>query len=169
LIERVQLIDDWDTAKAVWYRKTARGSFSEFHYDKKLSATASKCYLVEITGYGYIGFIASCRRRGRFGSDPRPMWYAHKTAIRLPNDDPDYLRLWALVADEQARMNIALGRRFVCMAPIDHAAYRDLPNSGWEPAAQDKQHMKDGYRSHRYVGAAKAMAASAGLESIWHS
>jgi hypothetical protein len=76
---------------------------------------------------------------------------AHKTAIKLPRTHPDYYRLWALIADYQAQMHFDRGHLFVTMAPMDHAAYRDLPNSGWEPASKDRRYMKDGYRSHRYV------------------
>ncbi len=142
---------------AVWKRKTGRGSFSEFHYDKELRQKACECHVVHVEDYGWIGFIASFRRRGHF-YDPqnREMWTAHKTAIKLPRTHPDYYRLWALIADYQARMHLDRGHLFVTKAPADHSVYRDLPNSGWEPSTTDNRAKKYGYRSHRFVGAAMA-------------
>ena len=135
--------------------------FRQFHYDPETFLLSSECYLVEVEGYGWVGFIAANMHQERWGKGSG-VWYSHKTAIKLPKDHPDYLRLWALVADHQAQMQVARGRKFVCKAPADHTAYRDLSDSGWEPASKDKRCAKDGYRSHRYVGAtAKTMGAGA--------
>ncbi|HXM59457.1 MAG TPA: hypothetical protein VN950_01285 [Terriglobales bacterium] len=123
--------------------------FAPFHYDKETFNKASECYLVSIDGK-VLGFIASLQRSNVY--DARPMWTAHKTAVRLPSTHPDYLRLWALCADEQAKLHVARGHRFVAMAPLDHSHYRTLPNSGWEPSTKDKQRMKRGYHSHKYIG-----------------
>ena len=138
-------------------KQAAWEKFAPFHYDKEFNK-ASECYLVAIDGKK-VGFVASLQRPNVY--DDRPMWTAHKTAVRLPVTHPDYFRLWALCADEQAKMHVARGHRFVAMAPLDHAAYRDEVNSGWVPASKDKRCMKDGYRSHRYVGVAKALGAGA--------
>jgi hypothetical protein len=133
--------------------------FKAFHYDTETFLKSCECYLVCVEGYklvdGYdldwIGFIAANKYQDRHGKGSG-VWYAHKTAVCLPKDHPDYLRLWAIVADHQAQMQVARGRSFVCKAPADHAAYRDLPNSGWEPASKDKRYQKEGYRSHKYIG-----------------
>jgi hypothetical protein len=139
----------------VWLR-----SYKSFHYAPNTFLKSCECHLVKVEGYGWVGFIAANKNQDRWGKNSGA-WYSHKTAIKLPKDHPDYLRVWALVADHQAQMQVARGRRFVCKAPADHVAYRDLPNSGWEPASKDKRYAKDGYRSHRYVGVAKALAAGA--------
>jgi hypothetical protein len=132
--------------RAVWSR------FKAFHYASNFNP-ACECHLVNVEGYGWVGFIASFRRRGHF-YDPqnREMWTAHKTVIKLPKDHPDYFRLWALVSDYQAQMHLDRKHLFVCMAPMDHAAYRDEPNSGWKPSTTDSRAKKRDYRSHRYVG-----------------
>ena len=141
--------------QAVWERR-----FQAFHYAPETFLKSCECHIVYVEGYDWIGFIAANMHQERWGKGSGS-WYAHKTVVRLPITHPDYFRVWALVADHQAQMQIAKGRRFVCKAPADHVAYRDQPNSGWEPASKDKRYAKDGYRSHRYVGAAKAMVASA--------
>lgn len=119
--------------------------FRSYHYDPDVFQKSAYCYLAEVDGQR-IGFCASIPQRGRFGDDPRPAWRAHKTAILLPTSHPQYFKLWAVVADEQARFQAALGHRFWSTAPIDHAAYRDLPESGWTPSKSDGR--KQGYRSH---------------------
>jgi hypothetical protein len=138
----------------VWNR------FRDYHYTPDVFNKACECHVVNVEGYGWIGFIASFRRRGYF-YDPqnREMWTAHKTAIKLPRTHPDYYRLWALIADYQAQMHFDRGHLFVTMAPMDHAAYRDLPNSGWMPSTTDKKRQQSGHRSHKYIGAAMAAGA----------
>jgi hypothetical protein len=139
--------------QVVWKR------FRQFHYAPETFLLSSECYLVKVEEYdGWIGFIAANQYQQRWGKGSA-VYYSHKTAIKLPKDHPDYFLLWALVADHQAQMQVAKGRKFVCMAPADHSAYRDMPNSGWMPSTKDKRRQKAGYRSHRYVGAAMVAGA----------
>jgi hypothetical protein len=142
-------------------KRRAWTRFRQFHYDPETFLLSTECHLVEVEGHGWVGFIAANMNQERWGKGSGS-WYAHKAAIKLPTTHPDYFRLWALVADHQAQMQVARGRRFVCKAPADHVAYRDQPNSGWEPSSKDKRYKKDGYRSHRYIGVAvKALGAGA--------
>jgi hypothetical protein len=140
----------------VWERR-----YKAFHYDPETLLKSCECHIVYVEGYNWVGFIAANMHQERWGKGSG-IYYAHKTAIALPTTHPDYFKLWALVADHQAQMQVARGHKFVCKAPADHAAYRDLFNSGWVPASKDKKYQKDGYRSHEYVGA--AMAAKAGAQ-----
>jgi hypothetical protein len=149
------LVKGGEQKQLIWKR------FRQYHYAPETFLLSCECHLVKVEGYDWIGFIAANQHQERWGKGSG-VWYAHKTAIKLPQDHPDYLRLWALVADHQAQMQVARGRRFVCKAPADHVAYRDLPNSGWEPASKDKRCQTEGYRSHRYVGVAtKALGVGA--------
>ena len=63
---------------------------------------------------------------------------AHKTVVRLP-ESPAMFKLWALVADAQARLHVAEGKRFFSAAPIAYAAYRDNRESIWVPTSTDRR------------------------------
>jgi hypothetical protein len=151
------------------HKQSVWNEFARFHYAPEVFNPACECYLVSVQGK-WIGFIASRRMRGKWGNDPRPYWIAHKTAIRLNKTHPDYFRLWALVSDEQAKMHVARGHRFCSVAPADHAAYRDQPDSGWTVSNGDRSKQKKGYRSHYYHQGASGqlsltLSASESLQS----
>ena len=80
------------------------------------------------------------------------VWRAHKTVVSLPEDDPREKELWRMVSDAQAALHLAEGKRYISMAPIRYAIYRDDPMSGWMPTTSNKKRKLKGYCSHEYIG-----------------
>jgi hypothetical protein len=145
-------------------KQAAWEKFRAFHYEPDVFNKSAECYLVRIDG-SIVGFVASLPRRPPKKGLP-PCWSPHKTAVRLPVTDPDYFRLWSQCADEQAKIHLARGHKFYAMAPMDHAAYRDVEGSGWIATCKDKRRQQDGYRSHEYVGEPAAPAVEPEMEYI---
>jgi protein gp37 len=126
---------------------TAYETFAPYHYDSDTFNKSAKCWVAMI-GDKQVGFCASISRQGKWGDDPRPARFAHKTVAKLPCTHPAYFKLWSLIADAQAVLMTSKGYRWYSQAPADHAAYRDDPASGWKKSSTKKV----GYRSHEYIG-----------------
>jgi hypothetical protein len=96
-----------------------------------------------------IGFAASLAQPS---GTMKNVWRAHKTVVSLDASDPRQKDIWRLVSDAQAALHVAEGRRFMSMAPIDYAIYRDDPQSGWKPTSKNQRRKRAGYCSHEYIG-----------------
>jgi hypothetical protein len=95
-----------------------------------------------------IGFVASLAQPS---GTMTGVWRAHKTVVTLPETDPREKEIWRLVSDAQAASHIAEGLRFMSMAPIRYALYRDDPLSGWKPTSKNERRKLAGYCSHEYL------------------
>lgn len=122
--------------------------FRCFHYDPETFNISAQCYWVEDDNGKRIGFVASLPMPGGTLTNA---WRAHKTVVRLPADHPRQKELWALVADEQAKMYVREGHRFYSAAPIEYAQYRENPASGWIPTSKNKRRKRTRREcSHEY-------------------
>ena len=126
----------------------AYAAFAPFHYDRDVFNKSARCWIAKI-GDKQVGFCASIARQGKWGNDPRPARFAHKTVAKLPTTHPAYFKLWSMIADKQAELMLSRGYRFFSQAPSAYAAYRDS-SPLWRASSNDG--AKEGYRSHQYVG-----------------
>ena len=117
--------------------------FKQYHYMTTPLNKASRTFLALANGVP-VGFCASLPMPS---GTLKNAYRAHKTVVRLP-ESPAMFKLWALVADAQARLHVAEGKRFFSAAPIAYAAYRDNRESIWVPTSTDRQREKLGFRSH---------------------
>lgn len=123
--------------------------FKMFHYDPNVFNTSAQCFFVEVNKKK-IGFVASLAMRSGTLTNA---WRAHKTVIMLSAEHPEYKNLWKMAADEQARHHVSEGKRFFSAAPIDHAAYREQPNSGWKPTTKNERRKALKREcSHEFIG-----------------
>ncbi len=159
--------------------------FKMYHYMTTPLNKASRTFLA-LAGGVPVGFCASLPMPS---GTLKNAYRAHKTVVRLP-ESPAMFKLWAMVADAQARLHVAEGKRFFSAAPIAYAAYRDnpesiwvptstdrqqrakkglrshesqAPQSGWVPTSKDKKRMETGFRSHEYVAAENHPAEFEGI------
>lgn len=133
--------------------------FAKYHYFTTPLNKSSRTFLAVAIVKGEeddpVGFAASLP----FPSGTmQNTWRAHKTVVNLPETHPQEKEVWRLVSDAQAALHIAEGRRFLSMAPIRYALYRDDPLSGWVPTSTNKIRKLKGYCSHEYIGEDEARA-----------
>ena len=117
--------------------------FKQYHYMTTPLNKASRTFLA-LANSVPVGFCASLPMPS---GTLKNAYRAHKTVVRLP-ESPAMFKLWALVADAQAKLHVAEGKRFFSAAPLAYAAYRDNPESIWVPTSTDRQRVKLGFRSH---------------------
>jgi hypothetical protein len=139
--------------------RTLWTQFAKYHYFDTPLNKASRTFLAIAVVKGEEEFpIGFCASLAAPSGTMKNVFRAHKTVVSLPETHPHEKELWRLVSDAQAALHINEGKRFMSMAPIRYAIYRDDPLSGWMPTTANKRRKLAGYCSHEYIGSDDALA-----------